>query len=262
MEIGKIYNIYYMKKNKKINMVHTWVTIYILTAVVAYSITFNNRDWIKARAESIINKSIFSNDSYVVKVKKSDSSGQINILNNKKKTLNEEINTDTSPDAKNSKFDIGVWSQDEKKIFDPFVIKNLGRGGNMGGSKSWIIRNMSNQNGRLFFNINNIINKDNGCNDQEKMIEISCDIDDKGELGNKIVLKISINGKDMAEVKLTSKEVKDFEIDWNKLPSLIFEKGEKVVLTLRWFLSENEYSDEIQSDSVQFDLNLILRSLQ
>jgi|GEM_PF-255924 len=137
---------------------------------------------------------------------------------------------------------------------EPFVIENIGATGNIDGTKTWTIENTGSLPGKLLARITNLANQENGCNDQEKGTELGCDADAEGELGGVVTLNVALNGTDVVSSTLASDQVLKIGDDWNNtMAPVILQAGDTVTVTLHWATGENDYGNEIQSDSLSFD---------
>lgn len=142
---------------------------------------------------------------------------------------------------------------------EPFVIENLGAEGDISGSKTWNVKNTGTLPGRFLLRLQNVANEENGCNDQEKAVEPSCDQPgDLGELGGVINLKIALDGVDKVESTLTNANQSAIGTAWAALPLITLQPNETRTVTAHWAVGENDYGNEVQSDSVQFDMNFRL----
>jgi hypothetical protein len=144
---------------------------------------------------------------------------------------------------------------------EPFVIDNIGATGDISGSKTWTVKNTGTLPGRLLVRLQNVINRENGCNDQEKLAEPNCEADDEGELGSVITAKVALDGVDKVQSTLATADQSKIGLDWNALPPIILGPGEEKTVTIHWATGENEYGNEIQSDSVEFDVDFRLIQL-
>jgi len=144
-------------------------------------------------------------------------------------------------------------------VLEPFVIENIGENGEIGGSKTWTVTNTGSLPGRFLVRLQNVSNSENGCNDQEEMAEPACADDTQGEMGNVIELKADYDGQaNIANAKLNAAEYTQLGSEWVALDPMIIQPGEEKEITLSWETGENDYGNEIQSDSVQFDVNFRL----
>jgi len=156
--------------------------------------------------------------------------------------------------------DLDVLSGDGR--WEPFIIDNMGANGNIGGTKTWTIKNTGSLPGRLFVRLQNVINEENGCNDQEKVADPNCeDLNKVGNLGDAITLKVSLDGDDMVESTLATGDQAKIGEAWYNLDAIILESGEERNVTVYWNADQASYGNEVQSDSVQFDVNFRLIQL-
>lgn len=144
---------------------------------------------------------------------------------------------------------------------EPFVIENLGENANISGTKTWKVKNTGSLPGRLLVRLQNVVNKENGCNDQEKNIEASCDQDNNGELGGVITLKIDLDGVNKVQSTLATAQQAKIGDDWNALTPIVLQPNEERDITAHWATDETQYGNEIQSDSTEFDTNFRLIQL-
>lgn len=152
--------------------------------------------------------------------------------------------------------DLDVNSNGES--MQPFVIDNVGENANMEGNKIWKIKNTGTLAGRLMIELQNVSNKENGCNEQEKLVEINCENDQIGDLGKAIKLDIKLNGENKVNSDLSDTGAQKVATDWSNLPQIVLQPGQEVSLEANWSASENDYGNEVQSDSVSFDMNFRL----
>ena len=141
---------------------------------------------------------------------------------------------------------------------EPFVIDNIGENGDISGTKTWTVKNTGSLPGKLLVKLNNVVNKENGCNDPEKEAEPNCADDEAGELGNVITAKVAFDGIDKVSSTLATNHQTKIGEDWNALSPIVLQPGESKNITIHWATTENQYGNEIQSDSVQFDVNFRL----
>lgn len=145
---------------------------------------------------------------------------------------------------------------------EPFVISNLGNG-EITGQKVWKLKNTGSLPGQLFININNILNSENGCNTPESEVDQTCGNPGvgEGELDNVISANFYINNVSKISVPLNENGVKTLSDYWNNNTNvLVLEPNQEVELKIEWFESSS-YGNEIQSDSLSFDLNFSLQQV-
>ncbi len=144
----------------------------------------------------------------------------------------------------------------------PFVIENMGEGTNISGTKTWTIKNTGSLPGRLLLNLQNVVNSENGCNDQEKIADPTCDATGKeGDLGKVVNLKIKLGDADKVNSTLAADQQAKIGTDWAALEPIILQPSEQKTVTAYWTTDESSYGNEIQSDAVQFDINFRLIQL-
>lgn len=145
---------------------------------------------------------------------------------------------------------------------EPFVISDLG-GGEIKGQKIWKLKNNGSLPGQLAINLDNILNSENGCNTPESETDQSCANPGigEGELGNIISANFSIDNVSKTKITL-NQDGSNILSDYWKDPAniLILEPNQEVELKLEWFES-SAYGNEIQSDSLSFDLNFDLQQV-
>lgn len=144
---------------------------------------------------------------------------------------------------------------DNNIVNEPFVIENMGANANISGTKTWTITNTGTLPGRLLVRLTNLTNLENGCNDQEKATEPSCDLDNLGELGGVITLNVDLDAQtSVVQSTLATADMLKIGDDWNDtVTPVIMQPNEARTITMHWATSESQYGNEIQSDSVSFD---------
>jgi hypothetical protein len=134
----------------------------------------------------------------------------------------------------------------------------MGDNANISGSKTWTIKNTGTLPGRLLLRLQNVSNQENSCNDQEKAAEAGCEANNEGELGAVIDLKVDLDGQEKVSSTLATANQSKIGLDWNALTPIIVAPGQEKTVTAHWAADENAYGNEVQSDSVQFDMNFRL----
>lgn len=141
---------------------------------------------------------------------------------------------------------------------DPFVVDNVGQNGDITGEKTYTITNTGSLPGRLMLQLQNVQNKDNGCNDQEKESEPNCQADDIGEMGGVINLAVDLDGTQVATTALADANAGDLGTAWGALVPVVLQPGASHTLRVHWNTPGTAYDNSIQSDSVSFDMNFRL----
>jgi len=164
-----------------------------------------------------------------------------------------------------NKFVVGTMDLDisaNGNKLEPFVVENIGSDPNISGTKTWTIKNTGSLPGRLLLSLKNLSNLENGCNDQEKLADPTCDEPNKeGDLGKAVILKMSLDGQEKAESNLATANADKIGTAWANSEAVILQPGEEKQLSADWSADINSYGNEIQSDSVQFDIDFRLIQL-
>ncbi|PJE63428.1 hypothetical protein COU89_03310 [Candidatus Roizmanbacteria bacterium CG10_big_fil_rev_8_21_14_0_10_45_7] len=144
---------------------------------------------------------------------------------------------------------------------EPFVIENAGENGDISGSKTWTVKNTGSLPGRLFLRLQNVDNKENGCNDPEIESEPGCESDTQGELGGVITLNAAVDGTNVASSTLATIQQGAIGVAWNGLTPIVLQPNQTVEVGLNWAAGADDYGNEVQSDSVTFDADFRLIQL-
>jgi len=166
--------------------------------------------------------------------------------------------------ASTNKFTAGTLDmnvQSNGVVNEPFVIENMGDNANISGTKTWTVKNTGTLPGRLLVRLQTVVNKENGCNDQEKAAEPACEADTEGELGGVVTLKVGLDGVDKVSSTLATANQSKIGNDWSALEPIVLQPNESRTVTTHWATAENAYGNEIQSDNLEFDLNFRLIQL-
>jgi predicted ribosomally synthesized peptide with SipW-like signal peptide len=165
-----------------------------------------------------------------------------------------------------NKFTVGtlnleVGGSDGGKV-EPFTISELGDG-EIKGQKIWKLKNNGSLPGQLIINFDNISNNENGCNAPESEVDQTCDNPGpgEGELGNVLSANFSIDNVSKISVPLTSAGAQTLLNYWKDNSNiLVLAPNQEVELKIDWFES-SPYGNEIQSDSLAFDINFDLQQV-
>jgi len=136
---------------------------------------------------------------------------------------------------------------------EPFVIENLGVNGNISGTKTWTIKNTGTLPGRLLVKLADLVNEENGCNDPELEAEATCAANTVGELGGVVTLNVKLDGVQQVSSTLADSEVAKVGNDWAALTPIVLQPNETRTVTMEWATTEDQYGNEVQSDSLKFD---------
>lgn len=160
-----------------------------------------------------------------------------------------------------NKFAIGTLDLDISSAtgkLEPINIGALGTEANIQGQKTWTVKNTGSLPGRLLVKLANVKNLENGCNAPEKEAEPNCETDNIGELGKIITVKVLLDNSQKAQSTLADNQTEEIANQWNNLPSVILNPGESKTLSVAWSANDTDYGNEVQSDSVEFDLDFRL----
>lgn len=160
-----------------------------------------------------------------------------------------------------NKFAIGTLDLDISSAtgkLEPINIGALGTEANIQGEKVWTVKNTGTLPGRLLVKLANVKNLENGCNGPEKEAEANCETDNTGELGKIITVKVLLDGSQKAQSTLAEDQSEEIEKQWNNLTPVILNPGESKTLAVNWSANDTDYGNEVQSDSVEFDLDFRL----
>ncbi len=167
--------------------------------------------------------------------------------------------------SKGSSFTVGTLDLEvggkSGSSVEPFNITNIGADPNsMSGSKTWSVTNKGTLPGRLYLKIDNLANAENGCNSPEMEVDTTCDNPGigEGELGKHMTLKTYLNDQLVATSDLDDVNKDALATAWNALPEVILTAGQTASVRMEWSMAPDGYGNEIQSDSVGFDVDFDL----
>ena len=173
-------------------------------------------------------------------------------------TATSALLSDTSEQQGNT-FSVGTLQLDvaaNSGAIEPIQIENLGTLENSSGSRTWTIQNSGNLKGKLGFGLENVLNNENGCNEPEAKVDATCDDPGigMGELGNTVYLTITYNNQEIITHPLNQDSITQIDTAWNALENTELLGGEQGELTIAWTTNHDEYGNEVQSDSLTFDV--------
>jgi len=163
--------------------------------------------------------------------------------------------------ATGSKFTVGTLDMDvggQRGVsIEPFVVDNIGQEGNINGIKTWTVNNKGSLPGRLYFRIQDLINNENECNEPETLVDTNCGTDavgaGLGELGSKLTFKVYLGNTLVSTTHLTEADLPAVRNAWNTLPAVIIPAGESKEVKVEYSATEQDYGNEVQSDSTGFN---------
>ncbi|MDA1338055.1 MAG: hypothetical protein O2871_01700 [bacterium] len=144
-----------------------------------------------------------------------------------------------------------------------FNIQDIGSGEELGGEQLWTLKNKGTLPGKLVVSLINVADKENGCNAPESKVDQTCSSPGigEGELGKIIIINTYINGKIKSSTKLTEADIKNMKLIWETESPTIISAGSSVEVKMSWLVEGDHYGNEIQSDSVNFDVQFDLEQI-
>ncbi|HPT65821.1 MAG TPA: TasA family protein [Candidatus Woesebacteria bacterium] len=165
-----------------------------------------------------------------------------------------------------NKFIVGTLNLEvgdsQNKQVEPFVISDLGSS-KITGQKLWKLKNVGTLPGKLTIDLGNIINNENGCNTPESEVDQTCGNPgiNEGELGNVISANFYVNNVSKVTANLNQSGSESLINYWNnEANSFVLDPNQEIELKMEWFESDI-YGNEIQSDSLAFDINFSLQQI-
>lgn len=179
--------------------------------------------------------------------------------------------TETGTD---SSFTVGTLDMDidgnngDPAAFDNFAVTNIGADGTVSGGKTWTINNTGSIDGELTFSLASLTNTENGCNEPEALVDVTCDTpgDGQGELGDAVSVVVQLDQGSGAETVVTSDFATAnqgaYATQWDTNAGVVtIPAGGSVDVTMNWSTDPASYGNEIQSDSLTFDVNFNLEQV-
>jgi hypothetical protein len=144
-----------------------------------------------------------------------------------------------------------------------FNIQDIGSGEELGGEQLWTLKNKGTLPGKLVVSLINVADKENGCNAPESKVDQTCSSPGigEGELGKIIIINTYINGKIKSSTKLTEADIKNMKLIWETESPTIISAGSSIEVKMSWLVEGDNYGNEIQSDSVNFDVQFDLEQI-
>lgn len=175
-------------------------------------------------------------------------------------------------ESEESAFQVGTLDMDVtgpgSSQAESLQVTGVGAQNVVSGGKSWIINNTGSLPGEFSFELANLKNFENGCNEPEGLVDTSCDNPgaSQGELGTGITTTL-ILVKDGQEREILTSNLSDasaanYATLWkNNAGSVIIPPGKKVTVTMNWSTADAQFENEAQSDSVAFDVYFNLQQV-
>jgi len=160
--------------------------------------------------------------------------------------------------------DINVDEHDGT-VFDNIVVSNIGVDGTVSGGKTWTINNTGSVPGNLVMRVMSVVNNENGCNEPESLVDETCDDPgpDQGELGGVVTTAVILDDDatgpnasvTVANSTLATADADQYLSQWNANAGVVtIPAGGSLTVTMNWSNDPASYGNEIQSDSLTFDV--------
>jgi len=105
-----------------------------------------------------------------------------------------------------------------------------------------------------------LVNHENGCNEPEALVDGSCDNpgEGQGEMGGVIDIYAYLDNVEKGTSTLATADQDVIGTTWEGLPSMTIPAGGSAQVKLEWATDQEGYGNEIQSDSITFDVGFDL----
>ncbi len=157
--------------------------------------------------------------------------------------------------------DLTLANQDGSQVAQNITMTKIGSQKQLNGEKTWKIHNQGSLDGDLAFKLANVHNFENGCNEPEALVDSTCDNpgDGEGELGSELSFQVIVGQGDQARTlvqsDLSPDHVDQFAQQWDQAdPPIKVKAGQTLEVTVKWKNKPNSLGNEVQSDSLQFDI--------
>lgn len=146
----------------------------------------------------------------------------------------------------------GTNGSDETSV----SIDDIGLSSNLSGERSWVVYNKGSIPGRLYLKLANLKNLENGCNEPESKDDNSCDDSSvsSGELGEVLNIKFYVDDSEKVSSSLAAGKDVEIKTAWENLSAISIMPGKSINVKMAWSASPDGFGNEIQSDSVSFDI--------
>lgn len=154
--------------------------------------------------------------------------------------------------------------------FDSIDVTNIGADGTVSGEQEWTVVNAGTVDGELTFQMTDITNTENGCNEPELVTEPACEDDNLGELGDSITATVQIDRNNDGDYDdagesavvtstLATANQATFASDWDTNAGTVsVPAGSTVKVKMNWANDPTSYGNEIQSDQLSFGVRFDL----
>ncbi len=162
--------------------------------------------------------------------------------------------------------------ENDGEEFDNIVVSNIGVDGTVSGTKTWTINNTGSVPGNLTMEVFNVVNDENGCNEPEALDDLTCDDPgpDQGELGGVIATVVKLDDdaigpnveSTIINTDLATANAGQYLTQWVGNAGVVtIPAGGSATVTMDWSNNPATYGNEIQSDSLEFDIRFDLEQV-
>lgn len=152
--------------------------------------------------------------------------------------------------------------------FDSFDIQNIGETSTTSGQKEWTIVNSGSLPGSLKFQLADISNTENSCNEPELEAEPNCSSTNVGELGNSTAVAVKVDRDNdgdfsdepvVASGTLANGTETEYATQWGtNAGEVLIQPGASQKVRLDWSINSDAYGNEVQSDTLAFKVQFNL----
>jgi len=152
----------------------------------------------------------------------------------------------------------GPGSQQAESI----QVTGLGSQNIVSGGKTWTFNNVGSLPGRFSFELENMQNLENDCNEPEALEDTSCGNPgaNQGELGQVIATTIKLKEANQPERVVFTSTLSDantaqYQALWqSNAGEIVIPPGKNIQITMEWSTENSDLTNAVQSDSVLFDI--------
>ncbi len=149
--------------------------------------------------------------------------------------------------------------------FDNIAVANVGVDGTVDGTKSWVITNNGSVPGNLTFQVTDIENFENGCNEPEAIVDTTCANPGlgEGEFGAALAVTVALDKgagfENVISSTMANANQAEYATQWNtNAGTVTIPAGGSVTVRMDWETNPLSYGNEIQSDSLAYGLQFDL----
>ncbi|NCN82647.1 MAG: hypothetical protein GW947_01645 [Candidatus Pacebacteria bacterium] len=179
-------------------------------------------------------------------------------------TLTQSLFRDTET-SDTSQFVVGTLDMDltarNGSVAESISVTNFGSPNSLEGGKTWKITNVGSLPGELSMSVVNLVNNENGCNEPEALVDVTCENPgtDQGELGvvitAKVLLDDGVHPDPVIVTTLGPGSQDNFALQWlTNAGTVSLPAGDSVEVQLTWSSDASSFENGIQSDSIIFDV--------